>query len=86
MHLVEPGIAEVEASLRIAEVNEAMGLELSEDEDFVTLGGFVLAELGHLPKVGEQFEHEGATYAVTEASDRRVIRVRVTTTARPLAS
>ena len=86
VHVVEPGVAEVEASLRIAELNETMGLELSEDEDFETLGGFVLAELGHLPKIGEQFEHDGATYVVTEASDRRVIRVRVTTTRRQVTT
>lgn len=75
VHIVSPGVAMITAGLRIAEVNEAMGLELPENEDFETLGGFVLSELGHMPKAGEAFEFGEARYEVTEASDRRVIRV-----------
>ncbi len=75
VHFVAPGVAMIQAGLRIAEVNEAMQLELPEDEDYETLGGFVLSELGHLPKPGEGFDFDRASYEVTEASDRRVIRV-----------
>lgn len=85
VHRVEPGVAEVEAGLRVAELNEALELELPEDEDFETLGGFVLSELGHLPRVGEHFEREGVTYTITEASDRRVLRVQVRTGASAVA-
>ncbi|MFT7668714.1 MAG: putative hemolysin [Planctomycetota bacterium] len=75
VRIMSPGVAMIQASLRIAEVNEALDLELPEDEDFETLGGFVLSELGHLPKQGENFEFDEATYEVMEASDRRVIRI-----------
>lgn len=84
VHRIEPGVAEVEAGLRIAEVNEALDLDLPEDEDYETLGGFVLSELGHLPRVGERFEHGEVGYTVTEASDRRVLRVRITSDQRDL--
>jgi len=77
IHFVSPGVAEIEANLRVAEVNEALEIELPEEEDYETLGGFVLSELGHLPKVGETFHHENVGYEVIEASDRRVVRVRV---------
>ena len=70
-------IAEVDASLHVTEVNEELDLELPEEEDFETLGGFVLAELGRMPKAGDCFEHGGVDFAVVEASDRRVITVRV---------
>lgn len=79
VRVVAPGVAVIEAGLRMAEVNEAMDLELPEEEDYETLGGFVLSELGHLPKPGEAFEWEGTLFEVIEASDRRVIRVRVRT-------
>ena len=71
------GIAEVDASLHVSEVNEELDLDLPEEEDFETLGGFVLAELGHMPKEGESFVRKGVTYSVVSASDRRVITVRV---------
>ena len=71
------GAAEVRASHRVSEVNEELGLEIPEEEDFETLGGFVLAELGHFPKQGESFLHGEAEFTVLEASDRRVLRVGV---------
>jgi putative hemolysin len=77
VHFTSPGVALIEASLRIPELNEAMDLELSEEEDYETLGGFVLAEFGRFPRVGESFEREGTRYVVTDATDRRVLRVEV---------
>ncbi len=77
MKRISPSVAELEAGVRIAEVNELLPLELPEEEDFETLGGFVLAELGHFPRRGESFEKGDVRYEVLEASDRRVLRVRV---------
>ncbi len=77
LRLVSPGVAEIEAGVRIAELNEALDLELPEEEDFETLGGFVLSELGHFPRRGETFDRKNIRYEVLEASDRRVLRVRV---------
>ena len=44
---------------------------------FETLAGFVLSELGHVPKRGETFRAHEAEFRVLEASDRRVLRVGV---------
>ncbi|MEZ5975144.1 MAG: hemolysin family protein [Planctomycetota bacterium] len=78
---VERGTWELSAGLHVSEVNEALELEIPEEEDFETLGGFVLAKLGHIPAAGESFEFGDASYAVMEASDRRVLWVRVRTSA-----
>ena len=75
------GRFEILGTTRVSEVNRDLGLELSEEEDFETLAGFVLAELGRFPKKGESFERDGATFTVSEASDRRVLRVEVRLTA-----
>lgn len=75
---IAPGVADVDASLHVSEVNETLGLQLPEEADFETLGGFVLSELGHFPKSGQRFEWNGVHFEVREASDRRVITVRVT--------
>jgi CBS domain containing-hemolysin-like protein len=74
---VERDLYDVAASLHVSEVNEALHLTIPEEEDFETLGGFVLARLGHIPQDGEFFVWDGTRYAVTEASDRRVMWVRV---------
>jgi len=77
IHHLEDGSALVAASLHVTDVNEALDLELPEEEDYETLGGYVLAELGRFPTAGESFERDDVRYSVTEANDRRVLRVRV---------
>ncbi len=74
---VERDLFDVDASLHVSEVNEALHLTIPEEEDFETLGGFILAQLGHIPGSGESFEWSNTSYSVTEASDRRVMWVRV---------
>ena len=42
-----------------------------------TLAGFLLAQMGHLPEVGETLEMGGRRYVVAEMAGRRISRVRV---------
>ena len=72
---MESGAVEADASLHVSEVNEALDLEIPEESDYETLGGFVLSEIGRFPSAGEAFTSEGVTFRVSEASDRRVLRV-----------
>ena len=56
----------------------SMGFDLPEDEDFDTIGGFVFAEFGRVPAVGESITWQDAVrVTVLEASRRRVNRVRL---------
>jgi CBS domain containing-hemolysin-like protein len=71
------GAVEVSAALRVSEVNQELGLDIPEEADYETLGGFVLSELGRFPKRGERFERDGAEFTILEANDRRVLKVRV---------
>lgn len=43
-----------------------------------TLAGFVLSQLGHLPRAGEEFVYGGRTFTAMELTGRRISRVRVT--------
>jgi CBS domain containing-hemolysin-like protein len=40
-----------------------------------TLAGFLLAQLGHIPSVGESIEHDGRRYRVAEMAGHRISRV-----------
>ena len=71
------GRIEVLGTTRVSEVNEELGLELPEEEDYETLAGYVLSELGRFPRRGEAFERDGALFTVVEANDRRVLRVEI---------
>jgi CBS domain containing-hemolysin-like protein len=65
------------AHVRIAAVNARLGLELPEEEDFETIGGFVFHQCGRIPEVGERIESHGVAIEVLAATRRRIDLVRV---------
>ncbi len=74
---VGPGTFEVEARTGVGELNDALALHLPEDKDYETIGGFVLARLGYIPRSGETLEHAGLRITVLEADERRINRLRL---------
>jgi len=72
-----PVLFEVPGAEHVSDVNEALGLDLPEEDDFETIAGFVLARLGRFPEQGEAFTEDGVEYRIAEATDRRVLWVRV---------
>lgn len=62
----------------VDEINERLSIELPEDGDYDTIGGFVFSELGRVPTAGETIDWKSAVrITVVEASKRRVDRVRI---------
>jgi CBS domain containing-hemolysin-like protein len=62
----------------VDEINSIMAFDLPEDDDFDTIGGFVFAEFGRVPAVGESITWQDAVkLTVLEATRRRVNRVRL---------
>jgi len=74
---VGPGAFEVEARVRVDELNDELGLRLPENEDYETIGGFVLSRLGSIPKAGATLDYRGVRITVLEAEARRIVRLRV---------
>jgi CBS domain containing-hemolysin-like protein len=71
------GVYEVSGGMLVEDLEEALGIELSErDED--TIGGVVLSELGRNPAVGDRVELGPVTIEVLEVQHNRVKTVRVT--------
>lgn len=66
------------ASLRPDEVLDRTGLQLPEDDNYDTAAGFVMAELGRLPQVGDEVQVEGGTLRVERLDGRRIDRLRFT--------
>jgi CBS domain containing-hemolysin-like protein len=69
--------AEVDARMDVDDFNDQMDAAISEDADYDTLGGFVFAELGHIPEQGESFEWEGLRFTVTEAERTKICKIRI---------
>ncbi len=60
----------------IATVRELFGRG-PEEEEFTTVGGFLAARLGHIPRPGETHRESDLLFTVEEADRRRVHRVRI---------
>lgn len=68
---------EVDGRLHIDDLNDALDLEVPEDEDYDTIAGLVFAELGYIPTAGETLSAHGATFTVLDANERKLTRLRV---------
>jgi len=69
--------AEALATAHIDEVNERLGLDLPESDEFDTIGGLVLSQMGRIPKADEKIEIGGVRITVLAATPRRIERVRI---------
>ena len=67
----------VPALTRIEDFNQAFGTRFS-DEEYDTIGGLILQELGRMPRRGEAVQIGGLELKVTRADRRRIETLRVT--------
>jgi magnesium and cobalt transporter len=73
---IEANTFHVKANTTIEDFNEYFGTELS-DEEFDTIGGLVLHQLGHLPERGERIVFVGMGFEVLNADSRRIRLLKV---------
>ena len=67
----------IDATMPIAEVAELLGLRDLSRGDFLTLAGFVLFRLDHVPQAGEHFTWSGRRFEVARMEGRRIDKVLV---------
>jgi putative hemolysin len=66
----------VDGKTDIGKLNEKLGVKIPEDE-FETIGGFVLGLFGRLPAEGDQIRYENMLFTVLRLRKNRISRVRV---------
>jgi CBS domain containing-hemolysin-like protein len=66
----------VRGQVEVGKVERRFDVDLADD-DFTTVAGLVINQLGHLPVVGEWIDFRGLKFEVIEADERRVSRVRI---------
>jgi putative hemolysin len=78
------GPHDVDGLWNLDDFAEATGLQLPEGP-YETVAGYVLAELGRLPVVGDTVSVEGRTLTVLELDGRRIARISVSAAPQPEA-
>jgi putative hemolysin len=74
----EDGSWLIDGMVAIDEVKDATGIAAlpgEESGDFHTLGGFMMAQIGRVPKVADHFTVEGYRFEIVDMDGRRVDRV-----------
>jgi Mg2+/Co2+ transporter CorC len=66
-----------DASLTVRDLETIYHISVPDDPQYETIGGFVLARLGFMPRGGEAFEENGYRFTVMEMDRRRISRIRV---------
>lgn len=65
----------VDGSASIEEVAATVGFELSENYDYDTLSGFIMANMGKIPKEGDEFEYKGFKFIVDKMDGKKIEHV-----------
>ena len=72
--LMPDGSVIIEARTSISDVNEILDIEISEDEDSDTIGGYICSAMGRIPERGETFTEPNLFRAEIISADRRKIQ------------
>lgn len=74
-----PETAEIDldGATRIRDLESEYGIEIPTDGGFETLAGFLLSQLGEIPRVGRAIEFQARRYTVLAMDRNRIARVRV---------
>jgi magnesium and cobalt exporter, CNNM family len=66
-----------DAALNVRDLDAQYGIVLPEDPAYATVGGFVLDQLGFIPKGDESFVFGDLRFTIAEMDGKRVARVKV---------
>jgi putative hemolysin len=71
------GAVVFDAALNVRDLDSQYNITLPEDPAYATVGGFVMDQLGFIPRGGESFEFGSHRFTVVEMDGRRVARVKI---------
>jgi len=67
----------IDASMLVDDFNKSYNVELPNGQ-YDTMAGFFIHKLGRLPENEEEIEYDGLTFKVTDVSQNRITRLKVT--------
>src|SRR6056297_2038701 len=67
----------VRGEVNIEDVNEALGVDLPEGEEFETIAGFIFNRAGRLVEEGESIQFDGIDIRVEQVENTRIMKARL---------
>jgi putative hemolysin len=67
----------IQGSTLLKDLKSDYGLPFEESPDYLTLAGFVLAQLKRIPRGGERVEHNGYRLTIVDMEGRRIVKIKL---------
>lgn len=83
IQIIDTDHAVVNARMSVDELNEQMGLNIPETEDYETFGGFIFDLFGHQPVEDETISYNNLDFTVTKVENGRIHSISITRVQRP---
>jgi CBS domain containing-hemolysin-like protein len=74
---VEPGVYEFSGRCEISYLNDSFGIDLAESDEYQTLAGFILHNLGEIPAQGATITLDGWTFTIVHRTATRLELIRM---------
>lgn len=75
---IAPGEYEFSGRCEIGDLRDNFNIDIPESEDYQTLAGYILTEMGEIPSQGSTVELEGMTFTIMKKSATRLELIKVT--------
>ena len=77
INVVDDDTLDVDARARVCDINDALEVDLPDDGDYDTVGGFIFTKMGRIPSTGDEFTHDNIRFSVVDAEPRKINRLRI---------
>jgi putative hemolysin len=67
----------IQGSTLLKELKSDYGLPFEESPDYLTLAGFVLAQLKRIPRGSERVEYNGYRLTIVDMEGRRIVKIKL---------
>jgi putative hemolysin len=67
----------IAGSMPVDEMGDRLSMTLLPERNYHTAAGFALNQLGHLPAIGEGFDHQGWRFEVVDLDGGRIDKILV---------
>ncbi|QDS95272.1 Magnesium and cobalt efflux protein CorC [Roseimaritima multifibrata] len=77
VRIIDDHTAEASGRVMVDDLNELLGWDLPESEDYETIAGYILHHTGGIPEDGELLEIGSITAEIIQSTNRQIERVRL---------
>lgn len=76
--MIEPGVYEFAGRCEISDLRDNFAIDIPESDEYQTLAGYILNEMGEIPSAGSTVDIDGITFTIVKRSATRLELIRVT--------